>query len=498
MQEELKNHKTMEDLKDFYNGIIPFLERFVENFKIMFNILNANLLPYNEKNKVLFEIKEIENSLKEILNKFKNILLEVSQDYIEQEANRQYYSFFKDDANPDKMNYVKLLLQYLKLKELYNFTLNNLDYIKKMILEKFSPQTIFYQQFVDFQMKTCYFKLHKLHLFLKRLEIILQYDKSLEKHKKIFELVHYSPRIEYRFSLIFKEDLENYIKSFFPEEKKSQEELLNLRQNQLSEEEIYRRSEILKKNVYIEKEKSYIKNNILDTSGKYLWNSSMYYFLSYDIQKLKKEESFFNNVFFIDTHLGANPQLVRSKIVRTLIRKDKILTKEQAQKQYNTFLDSLFALNRQILILNFQIPEKIELLFLYHLGPLVFFHINKQYLMDLKTGNLHQIVHPEKNIIRKVIPNEYIKKSLFQWWIDNVMGNLTEEDKNNYILYQSLISHIQKVVSKIQEEFIKTHSQKEANQTNPKFLDFLKERLGHINLLLIQRYLNIFKHIEIS
>jgi hypothetical protein len=347
-------------------------------------------------------------------------------------------------------------------------------------------------------MKTCYFKLHKLHLFLKRLEIILQYDKSLEKHKKIFELVHYSPRIEYRFSLIFKEDLENYIKSFFPEEKKSQEELLNLRQNQLSEEEIYRRSEILKKNVYIEKEKSYIKNNILDTSGKYLWNSSMYYFLSYDIQKLKKEESFFNNVFFIDTHLGANPQLVRSKIVRTLIRKDKILTKEQAQKQYNTFLDSLFALNRQILILNFQIPEKIELLFLYHLGPLVFFHINKQYLMDLKTGNLHQIVHPEKNIIRKVIPNEYIKKSLFQWWIDNVMRNLTEEDKNNYILYQSLISHIQKVVSKIQEEFIKTHSQKEANQTNPKFLDFLKERLGHINLLLIQRYLNIFKHIEIS
>ncbi|GIX40840.1 MAG: hypothetical protein KatS3mg129_0573 [Leptospiraceae bacterium] len=501
MNHNIKQKNELAELKGFTQGIIPFLERFMDNFKIMYNILNANLLSYEEKNKILYELKEVELSLKEILNHLKNIIIEISQNAIIQEANREYYSFFKDEPNSNKINFIILVLYYIKLNELYHFILEKLDHIKKSLIPKLSEQTIFYQQFVDFQMKTCYIKLQKIYSLLKRLEILINLKKHKEKEKlkNIFELVKYSPHIEYKYSLIFKEDLKDYIQSFFPEEKE-EERILNsndLTQLENLNQVLQTNKEILKEEIYKE-DKQYIKNNILDTSGKYLWNSSMYYFLSYDIQKYQKEENFFINVFYIDTHLGANPQLVRSKIVRTLLKKDKILYKEEVKNQYRKFLDALFDLNKQILILNFHIPSEWEILFLYHLGPLVFFHINKQYLLDLKTGSIHQIVNEKKNLIRRVIPFEFIKKHLFDWWINHILNSLSEEDKNNYFMYQKLITHIQKIIFELQKEFNKNYPQEDPHYSNPKFIAFLKDKIGNMNLLLIQRYLNIFKHIEIS
>ena len=483
----------MEELKDFSQGIIPFLERYTENIKMMQQLLHANLLTSEDKNKAFYELKEVDIILKEILNKIKNIILEMAQDSITQEANREYYTFFKDEINTNKINFIVLALYYEKLREFNILNIEKLDTIKKLLLPKISQQTLFYQQFFDYQMKTCYIKLQKIQKLLKQFEILLHYNKS-EKDKKFSQQIKYSPGIEYRYSLLFKEDLSEYVQKFFAEE-----ESVNIpKENEKLQNFINKSSHIIKKEIDKSPKNQYINKNILDTSGRFLWNSSMYYYLSYDINKLSKEENCFVNVFYIDTHLGANPQIVRSQIVRTLIRKEKILSKEEAINQYKKFLDLLFELNQQIILLNFRIPEEEKKLFMYHLGPLVFFNMNKQYLMDLQTGSIHQIVNPEKNLIRKIIPFEFIKKFLFDWWVENILGHLSDEEKNNYSMYQKLILHIQKIVNNIQLDFKRQYPEEEIHYTNPKFIEFLKNKIGSMNLLLIQRYLNIFKHIKVS
>ena len=118
--------------------------------------------------------------------------------------------------------------------------------------------------------------------------------------------------------------------------------------------------------------------------------------------------------------------------------------------------------------------------------------------MDLQTGSIHQIVNQEKNLIRKVIPFEFIKKFLFDWWVENILNQLTDEEKNNYSMYQKLILHIQKIIHNIQMEFKRKYPEEELHYTNPKFIEFLKNKIGSMNILLIQRYLNIFKHIKLS
>jgi hypothetical protein len=124
--------------------------------------------------------------------------------------------------------------------------------------------------------------------------------------------------------------------------------------------------------------------------------------------------------------------------------------------------------------------------------------MNKQYLLDLQTGSIHQIVNPEKNLIRKVIPFEFIKKFLFEWWVENILNHLSDEEKNNYSKYQKLILYIQKIVFNIQMEFKKQYPEEEIHYANAKFIDFLKNKIGSMNLLSIQRYLNLFKHIKVS
>jgi len=483
----------MEELKDFSQGIIPFLERYTENIKMMYQLLNANILTTEEKNKAFYEIKEVDLILKEMLNKIKNIILEMAQDTITQEANREYYNFFKDEPNTNKINFIVLALYYDKLREFYIINLEKLETIKKLLLPKISQQTLFYQQFFDYQMKTCYIKLQKIQKLLKQFEILLHYKKN-EKDKRISQQIKYSPGIEYRYSLVFKEDLSEYVQNFFANEEPAKPS----KENEKLENLIHTNTQIIKKEIDKSPKNQYINKNILDTSGRFLWNSSMYYYLSYDFNKLSQEEKCFINVFYIDTHLGANPQIVRSQIVRTLMKKEKILSKEEAINQYKKFLNSLFELNQQIILLNFRIPEDDKKLFMYHLGPLVFFNMNKQYLLDLQTGSIHQIVNPEKNLIRKVIPFEFIKKFLFEWWVENILNHLSDEEKNNYSKYQKLILYIQKIVFNIQMEFKKQYPEEEIHYANAKFIDFLKNKIGSMNLLLIQRYLNLFKHIKVS
>ncbi len=482
----IKDEIEIQEIKDFKEGVIPFFEKVQENAKMLNNVLNSNIMTNEEKKAIFYDIKDIEFKIKEIQNKARNLVIELSKDTILNEAQREYYAFFSDQITEVKMNFVILVLHFIKIKEFYEASIEALNFIKKIVFSKISPQSYFYQQFVDYQLKTIFIKMHKIDLFLKRLSLILAYKKvDQTENTKIYNLVQFSPYIDYRYSLIFKENLSDYIEKFFRREKTEAKQNVSIHKKILTSE--------IKETI---QSKTYIQNNMLNTSGKYLWNSSLYYFLTYDPEQLKKEEMCFQNVFYIDNHLGATPELVKSQLIRSFLRNKTTFTIEEAKKRYINFLDSLFAINQQILCLNFKIKEEFSLLFMYHLGPTVFYSIIKQYLQDLKTGYLHQI--QSKNLIRKSIPFEFIKRYLFDWWIQNILNPLSEEDRNNFTKYNQLNLHIQRFIFDISKKFKSQFPKEEVIWDNPKFQDFLKQNVGIVNLLLVQRYRNLFKHFEIK
>lgn len=482
----IRDEVEIQELKDFKEGVVPFFEKVLENAKMLISVLYANIFTNEEKKAIFYEIKDIEFKIKELQNKVRTLIIELSKDNIMDEARREYYAFFSEQITEKKMNFVILVLHFIKVKEFYDNSIENLNFIKKVILDKISPQSYFYQQFVDFQLKTMFFKMQKIDLFLKRLAIIISYKKNQPHNVKIYELVQFSPTIEYRYSLIFKENLRDYIEKFLKKQNIESKKNLNHIQKNILTTEIKETSQ----------SKTYIQRHMLNTSGKYLWNSSMYYFLTYDPELINKEEQYFQNVFYIDNHLAATPELVKSQMIRSFLKRSNNYTKEEAKKKYIEFLNSLFEINKQILCLNFKIKEEFTLLFMYHLGPTVFFSIIKQYLQDLKTGYLHQI--QSKNLIRRSIPFEFIKRYLFDWWIQNIMNVVPEEDRNDFSKYNQLNLHIQKFIFDISKKFKSRFPEEEAIWENPKFQDFLKQNIGNVNILLVQRYRNLFKHFEIK
>ncbi|MFN3605143.1 MAG: hypothetical protein ACK4UJ_10575 [Leptonema sp. (in: bacteria)] len=481
-----KDEREIKELKEFKEGVIPFFEKVYENTKMLFSVLNSNILTNEEKKAISYEIKDIEFKINEIQNRNRTLILELTKDTITNEAQREYYTFFTDEINDLKLNFVLLVLHFIKIQDFYTTSMENLNFIKKVIIEKISPQSYFYQQFMEFQFRTLMLKFQKIDLFLRRLGIILSFKKPISKIQKVYDLVQFSPNIDYKYSLIFKENLKDYIESFFQTKKEITEH----------EKKIENQKKIVTTEIKeFNKTKNFIENNMLNTSGKYLWNSSLYYFLTYDPELLNKEELYFHNVFYIDTHLGATPELMKSQIVRSYM-KGNLMQPEEAKEKYKNFLNSLFEMNKQILCFNFKIPNPMSFVFVYHLGPATFFSINKQYLQDLKTGYIHQI--QTKNIIRKLIPFEFIKRYLFDWWIENIMNFVSEEDRNDYNKYSLLNRHIQKFIFNISREFKSQFPNEDVVWENPKFQEYLKKKIGIVNHLLVQRYRNLFKHFEIG
>ncbi len=482
--------QKIEELADFKNGIVPFMEKFLENIRMLYALLYSNIITDSEKKTLFDEIKEIDFILKEIQNRTRNLIIEFTKENIESEARRSYYSFFQGNPDDNKYNYIILTIYSLKLREYYDYLYLHLSSIKNKVIQKISDKSQFYFQFIEVYLKTIFIKLSKIFLLLEKLNLILNIDKEifkLIKSKKTQILyqnyIRYNPQIKYRFSLIFAEDLSEF------QEKQTTESVQIKKEEEktLPKKEI--KKEVKQENVIT---KSSIRNNILDTSGNHIWNSSMYYFLSYDPQKIKREEEeCFQNVFYIDNHLGATEEKNRSEVIRTFLKKEKIIPSDEAKEKYKNFLNILFQLNKDILIFNFQIEENESALFLYHLGPLAFFDIIKKYLLNLQTGGIHQII--KKNTIRKVIPLEFIKKHLFEWWIDEVMEKTSSELRNNYEIYVKLASYIQRVIFRIQKEFLTKFPSESAIYENPNFRTFLEQKIGPVNIALVHRYWNLFK-----
>lgn len=90
----IRDEVEIQELKDFKEGVVPFFEKVLENAKMLISVLYANIFTNEEKKAIFYEIKDIEFKIKELQNKVRTLIIELSKDNIMNEAQREYYAFF--------------------------------------------------------------------------------------------------------------------------------------------------------------------------------------------------------------------------------------------------------------------------------------------------------------------------------------------------------------------------------------------------------------------
>lgn len=446
-------------------------------------------------------LRIMEKAFAQIMSVARSTGFELNPDSLQREARRRFYNFFHENPNAQKEAYIAFCLQAVSLKTFILDSAGSLNEIQTQ-LSNYNRNSAFratlFQQYTKGMLRY----LDQMNVLVKRMYRIADFKVDPVGKTDFSDSVSFYPDVEYRLSTVFLNELEEYMhkksegKAVRSDHVSVEGLLKELESVENSSTDMYLSKDDVdslqeKQNsetasIISESQNPSLKGTLFDGSGSYPWNSSVYYFLNYDPNGLQAELAAFDGVFYMDTYLGAQNDTIRSELVRAYTRKDKFLEKEEAINKYKSFLESLFQLTGDLCTLNFRVPETKKSLFLFHLGPSTFFQLNRNYLMDLKTGTVHRLASSKSRVVKKFIPVELLKRRLMDWWAQNVLNELSIDDRNDLQKFKELTSLVRANVSRLEKGF-------KENSRGLTFLNYVEEELGPMNTMLLKRYMNIVR-----
>lgn len=474
---------------------VAAVEQISESARLARAYLNRPDLSPEEVRKNSENLRQIERSFAQIISVARTTSYEAAPDSLEREARRRFYNFFHENPNAQKESYIAFCIQAVSLKRFVLDCAGALNEIQSA-LSVFDRNSNFYQTLRQQYIKGILNLLDRFNVLVKRMYRIADFRTDPVGKTDFSDAVSFHPDVEYRISTVFLNELDDYM------EKKSGGKatgtdlvsaeglLLELESSGRAKEEIA--SLYGPEHPQAETEQTpagdqgSMKGTLFDASGAYPWNSSVYYFLNYDPKALQNELDLFDQVFYMDTYLGAQNDTIRSELVRAYTRKDKFFERNEAIEKYRSFLVSLFQLTGDLCTLNFRVPEDKKPLFLFHLGPSTFFQLNRNYLMDLQTGTVHRLANLKSRVVKKFIPVEMIKRRLMDWWEENVLSEVSIEVRNDLSRFKELTVLVRANVSRLEKSY-------RENSRGLTFLEFVEQELGPMNTMLVKRYMNIVR-----
>ncbi|TGL23742.1 hypothetical protein EHQ42_02345, partial [Leptospira levettii] len=112
-------------------------------------------------------------------------------------------------------------------------------------------------------------------------------------------------------------------------------------------------------------------------------------------------------------------------------------------------------------------------------------------LMEVNTGYIHARGNDGKKVIR-VIPSEYVKKHVIDYWNEVILPNVGEE-KNNLALLKKITEMIEEKYKEISRLVIKYYDDldPEIKASKPRetiFREYMNEWMGAANLIVFKRF----------
>ncbi len=501
---------TQEDLfeldriKDFQRGYVYFLTSFqtlVASF-IQF-LLSGNISEQNKRDLLPYR-KALDLELNHCHKQIKDIIFNLDERHMQPLVKKEYSRHFQGGyVDGPRTEFVQFHMIFEMLR---NFTMDSraswLE-IKRSITEgKFTDPVFRDDSLLHFRINAALDKLECIAIFLKRMAFIL----GIDNYSQILETrnikAKFRDNVIYKLSSVFSDNLyadprtatedssgpfaQNSQFTAPVPEAPNRTPLSSVKENAKPSEVIPEAS------VKIQKKAPDGSANYIQAFGKYSWNSDQHYFFRYEVDKYQTERALFNQTISMDIHLGADEQMLRSELIKTLSSiRHKSKSSEEYENAYLKFLDSFFDFIENIVIMNLGIPNQLKWVFIFHIGPSHFYMIAKKFLMEVNTGYLHVKSLDGKKVSR-LIPGEVVKKHVIDYWNRVILPNVGEE-KNNLALLKRIIevvsdkykeasAHAMTEYDKLPEEI------RSSKKIDELFRENMNHWIGAANIIVFKRF----------
>ncbi|PJZ84461.1 hypothetical protein [Leptospira harrisiae] len=475
-------------LTDFKKGYVYFLTGFQSLVGSFLQFLSSGLTETNKREILSFR-KNLDQELDKSQKKIKEIIFNLDEKHMYAQVRKEYSRYFSSQLDESsRYDFIQFHLIFEMLRYFYIESYEGWILLRDVVTNtKFSDQDFQTNSLLNYRILPALERLYHLEIFLKRMSFILQVNNQnfLTEYKPTKP--KFRDRVIYRLSSVFDETLYDKPEALEPQDSdivyKSEEVI----QNEIQESDKTKQLQNQKP-----KPKEEGNTNYIQAYGKYTWNSDQHYFFRYEMDKYLAEKALFKSAISLDLHLGADEQLLRAELIRSMTSTEKKnKSAEDFEVEYQNFLKQFFQFCENIILMNMMIPNQVKYVFLFHLGPSHFYMIAKKFLMEVNTGYIHSRGADGKKVNR-VIPGEYVKKHVIDYWNETILPNVGEE-KNNLALLKKLTEMIEEKYIEISKLTIQKYDELDEEIKNSKpreliFREYMNEWMGAANIIIFKRF----------
>lgn len=483
---EANDAEELLQIADFKRGFLEGLELQQSLARKAQQLLYAPVFGPEERKKLQDDRGPMDKALADALSLGRQLASNMNQGTLDKEAYRDYHNVFAsagEDAH--RLSFVRFLKIYVLLKRYAADTRERWMILKNALKRaELSPKSEFLKQLRDFHVEPALRHADAIDTLCRRMGAVLQLQRDPLTARSLDGAALYSPEIEYQLSTVFIENLDAEVRKVFARAGRDP--------SQLPEAKLPGNAGAASIEPAPEPAESGMHWR-LDASGRMEWNSTSHYFFQYNPAQLEQERRSFKDVVYIDTHMGADQQFIKSDFIRNYSRKKrKDSDVSQVESDYSDFLEAFFQMVTDLSLLNMQIPASDRMLFVFHLGPQTFFNLTVRFLQELGTGAMHRRL-PNRQVIRKFIPTELVRKNILEWWRDEVLP-ATSSRRDDYADYRKLVSAVKKTHGRLSqyalEQYAALPEQEKRGRTRE---DVMRERItewmGATNIITFKRFL---------
>ena len=197
-------------------------------------------------------------------------------------------------------------------------------------------------------------------------------------------------------------------------------------------------------------------------------------------------------MIYADTHMGADQEFIKSDFILNVSRKATPGAAGNVEEQYVEFLHTFFNLVIDISMLNVDVPPKDRNIFVYHLGPQSFYNLTIKFLQEVNTGALHRRA-AGKRVITKFLPGELIKKTIIEWWREEILPAVTElKDDPGYL--KRITNAVRQMHAQLSQKAMQEYAKlpdavKESKSRQDIFRENMSSWMGATNIIIFRRFL---------
>lgn len=475
--------KELDRIADFKGGLTPVLERQQTHARILRQVLSSSIITPEERLSLQDVSVTLDRTITELQGLVREAMVQLGSGNLDQEARKNFHNFFSAETSEHRLSYVKFLLTAVHLKR-YAVEAAGLWGKIRSMLEKarLAPTSQLREQAIKYRVDPGVYDSESMRILSERMGRVVRFKQDPLSTRSLSGIGSYSPSISYTLSVVFRDDLDDYIQSHSEEKDRAALDIMDDLSIRAPAKPTL-------------EDLPHDAPHVLRAIGNQKWNSGLHYILVYDPHLLQEERNKFGQVIYIDTHLGALQDVIRTDFVLQYSRKQKFVPPEKVEEDYAAFLNVFFNLAADISLLNAGIKQEYRNSFLFHLGPQTFFQLSKKYLKELKTGTMHRVKGSQGKVIERFVPLEFLKSVLMDWWKEQVLPECTEQDREDPGLFRAMVRVMKQRMDALtldaKKEFEALGQSARLTQNEDQLKkELIQRKIGPTNMVVFKRYLS--------